>query len=121
MGEEEVQDVPTYDELLNIIAVECDGMSGASLAGVARAAASRALERAVTDFAGHLAKSAVEVEEEGETKNSISDCVITQEDFEKAIEDVFESSRGVDDYSASSSSDANSAKTTDNAAMDKES
>ncbi|KAL7445267.1 hypothetical protein ACHAXH_008244 [Discostella pseudostelligera] len=122
MGEEEVQDVPTYDELLNIIAVECDGMSGASLAGVARAAASRALERAVTDFAGHLANdSAIEVEEESEMRNSISDCVITQEDFEKAIEDVFESSRGVDDYSASSSSDANSAKTTDNAAMDKES
>ena len=117
-----MQDVPTYDELLNIIAVECDGMSGASLAGVARAAASRALERAVTDFAGHLANdSAIEVEEESEMRNSISDCVITQEDFEKAIEDVFESSRGVDDYSASSSSDANSAKTTDNAAMDKES
>ena len=117
-----MQEAPTYDELLNIIAIECDGMSGASLAGVARAAASRALERAVTDFAGHFANdSAIEVKEEGEKRNSISDCVITQEDFERAIEDVFESSRGVDDYSASSASDANSAKTTDNGAINKES
>jgi vesicle-fusing ATPase len=73
--------VPTYDELLDIIAIETDGMSGASLAGVARAAASRALERAVNDFAGHVNRS------------SISDCLVTKEDFEKAIEDVFESAK----------------------------
>ncbi|KAL3761710.1 LOW QUALITY PROTEIN: hypothetical protein ACHAW5_004274 [Stephanodiscus triporus] len=60
------------DELLDIIAVECDGMSGASLAGVARAAASRALK---------------------ERGNSIADCLVAQGDFEKAIEDVFESAR----------------------------
>ena len=33
---------------------KCEGFSGASLAGVARAAASRALERAVCDFAGSI-------------------------------------------------------------------
>ena len=111
MGDEEMQGIATYAELLNVIAIECDGMSGASLAGVARAAASHALERAVTDFAGHLVNdSKLGVEKEGEHGNSISDCVITQEDFERAIEDVFESAKGVDDYS--SSSDANSARTT---------
>ena len=99
--------IPTYEELLDIIAVECDGMSGASLAGVARAAASRALERAVTDFAGHVSgDSSLSMEEEG---NSISDCLVTQEDFEKAVEDVFESAKSADyvetDTTSSSSDD----------------
>lgn len=66
-------------------------MSGASLAGVSRAAASRALERAVTDFAGHIASSTGMGE-----GNSISDCLVTQDDFEKAVEDVFESAKGGD-------------------------
>ncbi len=69
-------------------------MSGASLAGVARAAASRALERAVHDFAGHFASGRANVDEGKEGKDSISDCLVTQGDFEKAIEDVFESARG---------------------------
>lgn len=86
--------VPTYAELLDIIAVECDGMSGASLAGVARAAASRALERAVTSFAGHVA-GGVDLNEM-EEGNSISDCLVTQSDIEKAVEDVFESAKGGD-------------------------
>ena len=81
-------------------------MSGASLAGVARAAASRALERAVTDFAGHISgDSSMRMESEG---NSISDCLVTQEDFEKAVEDVFESARSADyteTVTTSSSSD----------------
>jgi hypothetical protein len=85
--------IPTYDELLDIIAIECDGMSGASLAGVARAAASRALERAVHDFAGHFTSGRADVDG-GKKGNSISDCLVTQGDFEKAIEDVFESARG---------------------------
>ena len=64
------------------------------MAGVARAAASRALERAVTDFAGNVAADAsFSGSEEG---NSISDCLVTQEDFEKAIEDVFESAKSSD-------------------------
>ncbi len=111
MGKTNVNDVPAYGELLNIIAIECDGMSGASLAGVARAAASRALERAVTDFVGHLSSDDAGGGGEEEAQgNSISDCVITQEDFERAIEDVFESAKGVDDYSSSSSEDSNNAE-----------
>ena len=76
----------SYDELLHFIAQRCDGMSGASLAGVARAAASRALERAVTDFTG--------IYNNANTKGdvtSISDCLVTKEDFENAINDVLES------------------------------
>jgi vesicle-fusing ATPase len=79
--------VPTYDELLDNIAVKCDGMSGASLAGVARAAASRALERAVCDFAGHF-DSKTDSPQEG---HSIADCLVTMTDFDNAIEDVMES------------------------------
>jgi vesicle-fusing ATPase len=71
----------SYDELVDLIAVECDGMSGASLAGVARAAASRALERAVSDFAGHVADVS---HGDVEMQSSINDCLVTQEDFEKA-------------------------------------
>lgn len=67
-------------------------MSGASIAGVCRAAASRALERAVWDFAGSIDTSGYD-DVEG---SSIADCLVTQADFEKAIEDVFESSKGGD-------------------------
>lgn len=65
-------------------------MSGASLAGVARAAASRALERAVTSFAGHSDSST----DEPPDGSSMMDCLVTTEDFEKAIEDVFDSAKG---------------------------
>ena len=80
-------DLLTYEELLDFIAVKCDGFSGASLAGVARAAASRALERAVCDFTGDL--------EGGDVAEgySISDCLVTKLDIEEAIDDVMESSR----------------------------
>ena len=81
----------SYVELLDLLAVECDGFSGAALAGVARAAASRALERSVWDFAGNI--SSGEAVKEG---GSIADCLVTQEDFEGAIEDVMESSSGGD-------------------------
>mmetsp|Transcript_12263 Transcript_12263/g.22979 ORF Transcript_12263/g.22979 Transcript_12263/m.22979 type:complete len:657 (+) Transcript_12263:124-2094(+) len=84
---------PTYHELLDYIAVKCEGMSGASLAGVARAAASRALERAVCDFAGHVGQDTNDNIQEG---YSIADCLVTKADFESAIEDVLESSRGGD-------------------------
>ncbi|KAL7519704.1 hypothetical protein ACHAWX_004455 [Stephanocyclus meneghinianus] len=87
-------ELPTYDELVDLIAIECDGMSGASLAGVARAAASRALERAVTDFVGHVANVSNEVTG---VRNTINDCLVTQSDFEKAVDDVFESAR-VEDH-----------------------
>lgn len=95
----EISELPTYEELVDLIAVECDGMSGASLAGVARAAASRALERAVTDFAGHVSDST----DGHDVQNTITDssctpvcsrfCCLLKEDFEKAIDDVFESAK----------------------------
>jgi SpoVK/Ycf46/Vps4 family AAA+-type ATPase len=79
------EDLATYDELLDYIAIKCEGFSGASLAGVVRAGASRALERAVCDFAGAL-------ESEASEGTSIADCLVTKTDFELAIEDVVESS-----------------------------
>ena len=83
--------VPSYEELLDHLAVECDGMTGASLAGVARAAASRALERAVDDFAGSVASGAT-----APGGATISDCLVTCEDFERAVEDVFKGTKGGD-------------------------
>ena len=68
-------------------------MSGASLAGVARAAASRALERAVTSFAGHSGSDS-STDEPSDGSSSLMDCLVTKEDFEKAIEDVFDSAKG---------------------------
>ena len=93
--------VPSFDELLDLIAVETDGMSGASLAGVSRAAASRALERAVTDFAGRVTQDSmglndIDSGDDGEDQNSIANCLVTFEDFERAVEDVFESAKGSD-------------------------
>ena len=89
--------VPSFDELLDLIAVETDGMSGASLAGVSRAAASRALERAVTDFAGKVTQDSMGLNDiDSSGQNSIADCLVTFEDFEKAVEDVFESAKGSD-------------------------
>ena len=72
-------------------------MSGASLAGVSRAAASRALERAVTDFTGHIAnESPSMIDDMAAEGSSISECLVTQDDFEKAVEDVFDSAKGGD-------------------------
>jgi SpoVK/Ycf46/Vps4 family AAA+-type ATPase len=97
--------IPSFDELLDLIAVETDGMSGASLAGVSRAAASRALERAVTDFAGRVAQDSIiglsdrndiDGGDDDNDQNSIANCLVTLEDFEKAVEDVFESAKGSD-------------------------
>ena len=82
----------TYNELLDFVAVKCDGFSGASLAGIARAAASRALERAVCDFAGSTDNN-TENREEG---SSIADCLVTRTDIELAIEDVMDSSSSGD-------------------------
>ena len=50
---------------------------------------------------GTLAEPSVNGMEEG---NSISDCLVLQEDFEKAVEDVFESAKG-GDYSEDEASD----------------
>lgn len=82
----------SYDELITYIATECEGMSGASLAGVARAAASRALERSVCDFAGWIDDENKEAVEE----SSIADCIVTELDFKSAVEDIVASSKGGD-------------------------
>jgi SpoVK/Ycf46/Vps4 family AAA+-type ATPase len=70
----------TYLELLEKIAQETDGFTGASLAAVARSAASYALERAVVEFSmrsgpptGH---------------GILNDCVVTFDDLQKALDDV---------------------------------
>eukprot|EP00934_Nitzschia_sp_Nitz4_P008729 Nitzschia sp. Nitz4//scaffold76_size158648//137301//139346//NITZ4_002568-RA/size158648-augustus-gene-0.153-mRNA-1//-1//CDS//3329557911//8719//frame0 len=81
-----------YEELLTDIGRQCDGFSGAALAGVARAAASHALERAVNEFS-----------EQGATTptgrpRSIMDCLVTPIDFKYAIDDV-RNSMGTTDHS----------------------
>ncbi len=63
--------LPTYPKLLYDIARMCDGFTGASLASVVRAAASRALERAVEWNQTH-----------------IEDCVVTEEYLKQAVEEV---------------------------------
>jgi vesicle-fusing ATPase len=68
-------DSPTYQELLHTLATSCVGLSAAALSGVARAAASHALERAV--------------EEASQSSSySILDCVVTMEDFAAALADI---------------------------------
>lgn len=101
------------------IARRCDGYSGAALAGVARAAASHALERAVNEFSESLLVAREEAEEEklatsnDQTRQPIKttrtttpsehgpslmvNCLIIMDDFEEAILDVL-SSTGSSDY-----------------------
>lgn len=64
------------------MAGECDGFSGAAIAAVARAAASRALERAVEQF------SSDEGDGSSNDDNDIMNCLVTQEDCFMAMEDV---------------------------------
>ena len=71
------------------IAKECDGYSGAALAGVARAAASHALERAVGEFS---------LNGNASTGNSMMDCIVTPSDFTEAVADV-KTSMGTSDFS----------------------
>jgi SpoVK/Ycf46/Vps4 family AAA+-type ATPase len=75
--------VSSYSELLEEIATECDGYSGAALAGVARAAASHALERAVVEFSEYA-------------NGSMMDCLVTKEDFKSAVADVLTSTDNSD-------------------------
>lgn len=94
----------SYSELLEDIAKKCEGFSGAALAGVARAAASHALERAVNDFSEHANGSS------GQPTNSIMDCLVTREDFDCAVEDVL-NSMGNSDHSEEKEEDvSNEAK-----------
>lgn len=73
-------DLPTHDELLLRLAGECDGFSGASIAGVCRAAASHALERAVEEFSQ---ASGLEP-----NRSLLDECVVDEGDFDAAIADV---------------------------------
>lgn len=73
---------PAYEELLMKVASLSDGFSGAAIAGVARAAASRALERAVGQF---LEGS------DGSENVNMMDCLVTPDDFYAAVSDVRES------------------------------
>ena len=88
--------IKTFAELLNHLARESDSMSGASLAAVARAAASHALERSLLDFAGSHKAGFGHDEYVAEEGGTIADCLVTQDDLGKAITDVSESSRGGD-------------------------
>jgi len=86
-GEQSVG-TPSYEELLRFLAEKCFTMSGASLAAITRAAASRALERAVCNFSTSVSKD--------EQRSVSLDCVVTVVDFEQAIHDVLESSHDRD-------------------------
>jgi len=91
-------DIPTYEELLRSLAPLCDGFSGASIAGVARAAASHALERVVTSFAENDGKMS--------TDSGMMDCVVTEQDFLFAIDDVKESVGDSDQFDDTNDDDS---------------
>lgn len=86
----------SYDGLLHRLAVNCDGFSGAALAGVARAAASHALERAVDEFSEKV-QQANHSSANGPPP-PIMECLVTQDDFYEAITDV-QNSMGTRDHS----------------------
>eukprot|EP00548_Thalassiothrix_antarctica_P008017 CAMPEP_0194143484 /NCGR_PEP_ID=MMETSP0152-20130528/12655_1 /TAXON_ID=1049557 /ORGANISM="Thalassiothrix antarctica, Strain L6-D1" /LENGTH=636 /DNA_ID=CAMNT_0038842927 /DNA_START=157 /DNA_END=2067 /DNA_ORIENTATION=+ len=98
------KDIPTYELLVNEIARECKDFSGASLAGVTRAAASHALERAVIGYStssseingvnGSTPNGANNDNSmmNGATVPSMMDCLVTLKDLKLAIEDVKASS-----------------------------
>jgi transitional endoplasmic reticulum ATPase len=70
-------DLPSYSDLLQSLGEETHGYSGASLAGVARAAASHALERAIEDDGRTFV----------EGHSLLTSCVVTVDDFQKAMDD----------------------------------
>ena len=75
----------SYEELLTKLSIGCDGFSGAAIAGVARAAASRALERAVGRISDELEHSS---DKDSVDTPTIMDCLVTQDDFYEAMNDV---------------------------------
>jgi vesicle-fusing ATPase len=79
--------LPTYEQLLRELAEKCKGFSGASIAAVCRAAASHALERAVEAFTHDTSDSSL-----------LSDCIVTEGDFDEAVVDVL-GSQGDSDWS----------------------
>lgn len=81
---DELEALPTYAVLLDSLAQATDGFTGASLAAIVRAAASRALERVVF--------GAMRDEQE------LVDCFVTASDLHSAVDDV-KSSMGYSDWS----------------------
>ena len=92
---------PTYEELLGELARDTAGFSGASLAGVARAAASHALERAVEDFTAHVMNDEVLPS----SSSLLTDCLVTCEDLTSAVRDV-RNSQGRTDWEADDSDES---------------
>jgi len=85
LEKENNSNILSYEELLMKLAIDCDGFSGAAIAGVARAAASRALERAVENLSDNLENSA---DNERAKIPNIMNCLVTQDDFYEAMNDV---------------------------------
>ena len=77
----------SYDQLVEQLAIDCDGLSGASIAGVTRAAASRALARSVGKKSSY---------EDDDSPSSIMDLVVSQDDLYHAIQIVRGRSRNRD-------------------------
>jgi len=93
----EKEGISRSEDLLNQLATKRDGTSGAFLAGVCRAVASHALERAVYDFARKwLQKTNNNNNLPKKEGKSVADCLVTTDDFELAIHDVRESSGSSD-------------------------
>ena len=108
--------IPTYEALLEELAEKCEGYSGAALAGVARAAASHALERAVNRYSQPLNGNSDGIA----GGKSIMDCLVTHEDFDEAVADVF-ASMGTSDYSDDEEEDADEESESDDQDDDDES
>jgi len=106
--------VLSYEDLLTKLAEGCDGFSGAAIAGVARAAASRALERAVAEFSDYTENNPSGTNGtngEGAEIPSIMDCLVTQDDFYEATNDV-RGSMGTHDHTEDEAEETSAAAAT---------
>jgi len=114
---EEKPSILTYEQLAQKLAIASEGFSGAAIAGVARAAASRALERAVSSQQYANDNNGSDNDGTATTpppSSSMMDCLVTQDDFDNAINDIRESMGTHDDHTeedSSSSSDDNNLST----------
>eukprot|EP00536_Pseudo-nitzschia_multiseries_P004271 jgi/Psemu1/295521/fgenesh1_pm.70_\ len=78
----------TYNQLLAYLSNQCDGFSGASLAAVPRAAASRALERAVSKYSTDLNENIAGENKGKQDAIAMFNCIVSLEDLEFAVQDV---------------------------------
>ena len=95
----------SYEELLTCLAELCDGFSGASLAAIPRAAASRALERAASKYS-------VDLNNRHRNKGkqdaiAMFDCIVLVEDLKRAVRDVRKSASTTTLGQCTSASDTN--------------